>query len=96
MRKRAARWLRRLADRIDHAGAPKIMHWSFTFEEGEGIVFRDDGRGCPLAYLGDRDYKRAHDESGPLAGDPVPTPTSPALWMRTTWDSRVPEGEWRQ
>ena len=28
-----------------------------------GIVFRDDGRGCPLAYLGDAAYSRAHDEA---------------------------------
>jgi hypothetical protein len=58
-----AGWLRRVADRIDHAGAPKLMHWSFTFETGRGIVFRDDGRGCPLAYLGDAGYSRAHDEA---------------------------------
>jgi hypothetical protein len=55
--------LRRIADRIDHAGAPKIVHWSFTFETGEGIRFRDDGRGCPLAYLGDAAYERAHAEA---------------------------------
>ena len=58
-----ARFLRRLADRIDHAGAPKLMHWSFTFETGRGIVFREDRKGCPLAYLGDADYERAHAEA---------------------------------
>ena len=58
-----ANWLRRLADRIDHAGAPKLIHWSFTFETGRGIMFRDDGKGCPLAYLGDADYSRAHAEA---------------------------------
>ncbi len=62
--KRAGALLRRLADRIDHAGAPKAMHWSFTYEEGQGIVFRQDGRGCPVAYLSDGDYARAHDEAG--------------------------------
>ncbi len=55
--------MRRIADRLDHEGAPKIIHWSFTFEVGEGIRFRDDGKGCPLAYLGDADYERAHDEA---------------------------------
>lgn len=58
-----ARWLRRLADRIDHAGAPKIMGWSFTYETSEGIRFRQDGRGCPLAYLSDEAYERAHTEA---------------------------------
>jgi hypothetical protein len=58
-----AGFLRRLADRIDHAGAPKLTHWSFTFETRRGIVFREDGKGCPLAYLGNADYSRAHDEA---------------------------------
>jgi hypothetical protein len=60
---RLAGFLRRAADRIDHAGAPKLIHWSFTFENRRGIVFREDGRGCPLAYLGDAAYSRAHDEA---------------------------------
>lgn len=55
--------LRRLADRLDYANAPKSMGFSFTFERGEGIHFRDDRRGCPLWYLGDDDYERAHDEA---------------------------------
>lgn len=55
--------LRRLADRIDYANAPKAIGTSFTFECGEGIRFRDDRRGCPLWYLGDDDYQRAHDEA---------------------------------
>lgn len=63
LRARIGWHLRRLADRIDHAGAPKLMHWSFTFETGRGIVFREDRKGCPLAYLGDADYERAHDEA---------------------------------
>ena len=61
--KTVARLLRRLADRIDHAGAPKLTGWSFTIENRRGIVFREDRRGCPLAYLGDGDYDRAHDEA---------------------------------
>lgn len=60
---RLARFLRRLADRIDHAGAPKLTHRTFTYETGIGIVFREDGRGCPVAYLGDAAYARAHDEA---------------------------------
>lgn len=61
--KALARWMRRTADRLDHAGAPKLTHWSFTFEEHQGIAFREDGRGCPLAYLGDEAYERAHVEA---------------------------------
>jgi hypothetical protein len=55
--------LRRIADRIDDDGAPKCMSYSFTFERGEGIRFRDDGKGCRLAYLGKDDYERAHTEA---------------------------------
>lgn len=64
MTKWLAERLRRIADRIDYAGSPKAMGWSFTFEQGEGIRFREDGRGCRLWYLGDRDYERAHTEAG--------------------------------
>lgn len=55
--------LRRVADRLDYANAPKAVGWSFTFEANEGIRFRDDGRGCPLWHLGDGDYERAHVEA---------------------------------
>lgn len=55
--------LRRPADRIDHAGAPKAIGWSFTFERGVGIRFREDRHGCPLWYLGDDSYARAHAEA---------------------------------
>lgn len=55
--------LRRLADRIDHKGAPKCTSWSFTFESGKGAVFNQERRGCPLWYLGDADYERAHNEA---------------------------------
>jgi hypothetical protein len=61
------RRLRYAADRIDRAGAPKASHVTFTFEERTGIVFRDDGRGCRVWYLGDADYEKAHDEAGPAA-----------------------------
>ena len=61
---RLARLLRRWADRLDHYGAPKKMtRLSFTFEHGEGLVVRTDGRGCPLWYYGNDDYARAHDEA---------------------------------
>jgi hypothetical protein len=55
--------LRTWADRIDHRGAPKAIGYSFTFERGEGLRFRQDGQGCPLWYLGDADYERAHGEA---------------------------------
>lgn len=55
--------LRRIADRLDPAGAPRSLGHSFTFELGEGIRFRDDGKGCPMWYLGESDYDRAHEES---------------------------------
>ncbi len=61
--KRLAWYLRCLADRIDHEGAPQGLSYSFTIESGEGIRLRDDGRGCPLWYLGDEDYERAHAEA---------------------------------
>lgn len=60
---RLARRLRRIADRIDDDGAPRATSWSFTFENREGIRFREDGRGCRLWYLGRTDYERAHTEA---------------------------------
>ena len=62
--KRTAHWLRRIADRIDRAGAPKCMSYAFTFELHRGIVVREGtGQGCPLWYYGDADYERAHAEA---------------------------------
>lgn len=55
--------LRRWADRISPATAPRAIHWSFTFEDRESVWFREDGKGCPLWYLGEDDYERAHDEA---------------------------------
>jgi hypothetical protein len=77
-----ARRLRFLADRIDHAGAPKATSLTFTFEERTGLVVRDDGRGCRLWYLGDEDYERAHDEAGPVASG------SAQVWL----PQRLPAG----
>lgn len=55
--------LRRIADRLDYANTPRSTSFSFTFERGEGIRFRDDGKGCPIWYLGHDDYERAHREA---------------------------------
>lgn len=63
VRSRVGRVLRRLAERVDPDGAPRGGGYSFTFENGIGIVFREDGRGCPLWYLSKADYERAHDEA---------------------------------
>jgi hypothetical protein len=61
--KRTATLLRRVANRIDKLGAPRRTGWSFTIEEGLGAVFNRDGKGCPVYYNGEADYRRAHDES---------------------------------
>lgn len=64
MRRWTATRLRYLADRIHRPSATKLMtSYTFTFERGRGIVFREDGRGCMLAYLGDEEYEKAHTES---------------------------------
>lgn len=55
--------LRRWADRISPKTAPRSIGSSFTFEHREGIRFRDDGKGCPLWYLGEDDYRRADAEA---------------------------------
>jgi len=75
VRGRIADVLRKYADRLDHAGAPKAISVRFTFEDHVGIMFRDDGRGCRLWYLGDQDYERAHTEAGPVVG------TNPTAWL---------------
>ena len=56
--------LRRIADRLDPAGAPRSTGWSFTYERDTGVYWRDDRKGCPVWYLGDADYDRAYDEAG--------------------------------
>ena len=67
MRQRLAYRLRTYADRLDDRGAPKRMGSSFTYETGEGIRIRDDGKGCPLYYYGEVDLERAHAESDSAA-----------------------------
>lgn len=69
MRSRIGRWMRRWADRIDDRGAPRGMSYTFTFEDGEGIRFRKDGKGCRLWYYGMDDYEKAHDEADSAAAD---------------------------
>lgn len=69
MRSRLAHWMRKWADRIDYRGAPHCMSYTFTFETGEGLRFRQDGRGCKLWYLGMDDYEKAHTEADSAASD---------------------------
>lgn len=61
--RRTGYWLRKWADRIDPHGAPRATGHAFTFEMRRGLVFRDDGKGCPLWYYGRDDYERAHNEA---------------------------------
>lgn len=65
--RRIAQSMRLLADRLDPQSAPRLIGWSFTFEEGRGIVFRDDERGCRIAYLGNDEYERSWSESDTFA-----------------------------
>ncbi|WP_141216690.1 MULTISPECIES: hypothetical protein [Nocardiaceae] len=60
--------------------------WSFTFEPHVGVVFRDDGRGCPVAYFGSETYDRAHTEAGPVALDRI---HSTKVWVPATADDRT-------
>ena len=64
LKRRVAKRLRYLADDLDREGAVRLSGYSFTFELGVGMVFRDDDRGCRVAYFGD-EYERSHAESGP-------------------------------
>lgn len=86
---RIARWLRTIADRIDPDGAPRCTGWSFTFEQGQGIDFHRDRRGCPVWYLGMADYDRAHAEARTAAHcraqSVVGLPGSPG-WIPTERD----------
>lgn len=73
--------MRKWSDRLDSDGAPKLTGWSFTHEKYVGTVFREDGRGCPVAYLGERALYRASDEDGSL----------PAVYWRRTTNWLSPE-----
>lgn len=63
MRRRIGHVLRTWADRIDDDGAAKVTGFTFTFEKYRGIVLRDDGRGCHIAYLGENEYRKAHSQA---------------------------------
>ncbi len=65
IKRRIAERLRIWADRLSPETAPRHTGMSFTFEpnaEG-GIRIHWDDQGCPLWYLGEDDYARAHDEA---------------------------------
>jgi len=57
-----------VADRVDQDGALTETPWSFTLEDHIGIVFNQDGKGCPVLVRGARDYQRATDEHRIPAG----------------------------
>lgn len=67
MRARLGRLLRRWADRIDPAHAPTPTGWSYTHEKrgprDTHLVWREDGRGCPVWYIGDGDLNRSFTEA---------------------------------
>lgn len=68
MRARIARRLRTIADRIDREHAPRRTHLSFTYKptipgRQGGAFVNADGIGCPLWYLSEDDYERAHTEA---------------------------------
>jgi len=46
---------------MDWEGAPKRTSWSFTFEENLGVVFSQEGKGCPVWYYGNADFQRAYE-----------------------------------
>ncbi|WP_068059180.1 hypothetical protein [Nocardia xishanensis] len=64
-----AKRMRFWADRIDPAGAPRYMGYSYTIEPGKGVVFHKNGRGCKLWYLGNVDHERAYSESRASTAD---------------------------
>jgi hypothetical protein len=51
--------LRRFADRIDRAGAPKAIGWRMRFVLHQGVVFDDKGPGAQLWVLNDEGYNEA-------------------------------------
>jgi hypothetical protein len=87
LRARIARRLRHTADRIDPTTGPRRMTAvsGFTYEPGLGIVFRDDGRGCPVWYM-NQDYHRAHDEAGDI---------KPGTWIET-WQPELAVTEYAE
>ena len=69
MRVKIGWWLRCLADRIDHENAPKVSQWTFTWEDGIGAVFHNEGistkghKGCRLLIESDAEYEKAHTDA---------------------------------
>lgn len=63
MRRAVAVLLRWLASRIDGTKFAPAEQWSFTIEPNVGVVFRQDGRGCPL-LVDTKQVDRAHTEAG--------------------------------
>ncbi len=63
MRDQLGEAIHRFADRLSPATARRLTGMSFTYERGEGVRFRRDRRGCPIAYLSEYDYDRAHTEA---------------------------------
>ena len=64
LRTRIGLWLQWLTWRVlPYQEQPKLLGWSFTFENHKGVVFNQDGRGCPLMYFNDEEYERAHNEA---------------------------------
>ncbi len=61
IRRRIARRLGFLADRLAPEDAFRRTCISFEFVTGKGIVTNTEGRGCPLWYQGRADYDRAHE-----------------------------------
>ena len=69
MRARVGRLIRRCADRIDPANAPRKSGYSYTVERGtpqrrnpNGIAVHIDGTGCPF-WITPADKRRAYDEA---------------------------------
>ncbi|WP_225726642.1 MULTISPECIES: hypothetical protein [unclassified Nocardia] len=56
-------WLRQLADRLDHDGAPKSLGWTFTIEPAGPTLHLDGRRGCPLLIPDNASYGRAHRDA---------------------------------
>ena len=67
MKTAIAAWLRRTASRLDPDNAPTPTGYSYTHERrgprDTHLVWRDDGRGCPVWYIGDADLNRSFTEA---------------------------------
>jgi len=67
VRARVGRLLRRWADRIDPDNAPQPTGYTYTHERhtptDTRIKWRDDGRGCPVYYIGEADLTRSFTEA---------------------------------